>query len=105
MLSPPLEMEQLDLFQIPIDFTIEVDSEHGKHGARQFNIHKGGGGENTRYIHQIYGDSSQHDAPENAEYSDSESESDDDFDEMTSEEQAAELRYQQFAEELGEYRS
>jgi len=61
------------------DFTIEVDSEHGKHGARQFNIHKGGGGENTRYIHQIYVDNSKFDTPEDAEYSDSESESDDDM--------------------------
>lgn len=60
------------------DFTIEVDSEHGKHAPRQFNIHKGGGGANTRYIHQIYGESSQFDTPDNAEYSDSESETDDD---------------------------
>ncbi|MBV5313482.1 MAG: hypothetical protein JZU47_09310 [Prolixibacteraceae bacterium] len=60
------------------DFTIEVDSEHGKHAPRQFNIHKGGGGANTRYIHQIYGESSQFNTPDNAEYSDSESEADDD---------------------------
>ena len=58
------------------DFTIEVDSEHGKHVPRQFNIHKGGGGANTRYIHQIYGESSQFNTPNNAEYSDSESETD-----------------------------
>ena len=59
------------------DYTIEVDSEHGKHAPRQFNIHKGGGGANTRYIHQIYGESSQFNNPDNAEYSDSESETDD----------------------------
>jgi len=87
------------------DFTIAVDSEHGIHGPRQFNIHKGGGSENTRFIHQIYGDSSQLEPPYNAEYSDSESDDDDVVEEMTPEEQAAELRYQQFAQDLGEYRS
>lgn len=61
------------------DFTIEVDSEHGLHGARRFNIHKGGGGETTRYIHQILGDSSRNETPDDAEYSDTDSEVEDDY--------------------------
>ena len=56
------------------DFTIEVDSIHGAHPPRQFNIHSGGGSANTRYIHQIYGESSGFDTPDDAEYSDSEDE-------------------------------
>ncbi len=56
------------------DFTIEVDSIHRVHDARQFNIHSGGGSENTRYIHQVSGDSSGYETPDDAKYSDSESE-------------------------------
>ncbi|ALV06715.1 hypothetical protein DES44_2192 [Roseateles depolymerans] len=61
------------------NFVVEVDSKHGKHGPRKFNIHRGGGGSaNERDIYQSSGDTYGDNEPNGNEYSDSDSDSEDD---------------------------
>lgn len=58
------------------NFVVEVDSKHGKHGPRKFNIHRGGGSSaKERDIYQSSGDTYGDNEPNGNEYSDSDSDS------------------------------